>query len=99
MTVRHIWLQSLTMAAISLITGTTALIVECARGLASSAEEAVRRMQGVSETHAIKSGTDYDLLVKVQAEDERQFRDTITTLKSIAGIAAVAVSIVYGTTQ
>jgi nitrate reductase NapAB chaperone NapD len=56
-------------------------------------------VQGVLETHAIKSGTDYDLLVKVQAEDQRQFKDTITTLKSVAGIAAVAVSIVYGTTQ
>jgi nitrate reductase NapAB chaperone NapD len=75
------------------------VFIECARGLASSAEQAVRRVQGVLETHAIKSGTDYDLLVKVQAEDQRQFKDTITTLKSVAGIAAVAVSIVYGTTQ
>lgn len=75
------------------------VFIECARGLASSAEQAVRRVQGVSETHAIKSGADYDLLVKVQAEDEKQFKDTITALKSVAGIVAVAISIVYGNTQ
>lgn len=75
------------------------VFIECARGLASSAEQAVKRVQGVSETHAIKSGTDYDLLVKVQAEDEKQFKDIITTLKNIAGIVAVAVSIVYVNTH
>lgn len=75
------------------------VFVECARGLASSAEQAIKQVQGVSETHVIKSGTDYDLLVKVQADDERQFKTTITSLKSIAGIAAIAVSIVHGSTQ
>ena len=75
------------------------VFIECARGLAAYAEQAVRQVQGVSETHAVKSGTDYDLLLKVQAEDEKQLKATVTALKSIAGIAAVAVSIVYGSTQ
>jgi nitrate reductase NapAB chaperone NapD len=75
------------------------VFVECARGLASSAEQAVRQVQGVLEAHAVKSGTDYDLVVKVQTEDERQFRATISALKSVAGIAAIAVSIVYGSTH
>jgi DNA-binding Lrp family transcriptional regulator len=75
------------------------VFIECARGLVSSAEQAVRQVQGVLETHAVKSGTDYDLLLKVQAEDEKQLKTTVTALKSIAGIAAVAVSIVYGSTQ
>jgi DNA-binding Lrp family transcriptional regulator len=75
------------------------VFVECARGLASSAEQAVRQVQGVLEAHTIKSGTDYDFLVKVQTEDEKQLKTTITTLKSVAGIAAIAVSIVYGTSQ
>lgn len=74
------------------------VLVECAKGLASSAEQAVNRVQGVTETHAIKNGSVYDLLVKVQTEDEGQFKTTITNLKRIAGVAAIAVSIVYGGT-
>lgn len=75
------------------------VFVECARGLASSAEQAIKQMQGVLEAHKITSGTEYDLLVKVQADNETQLKTTITALKRIAGIAAVAVSIVYGTSQ
>jgi DNA-binding Lrp family transcriptional regulator len=75
------------------------VFVECARGLASSAEQAIRQVQGVLEAHKIKSGTDYDLIVKVRTNDEKQFKTAISTLKSIAGIAAIAVSIVYGNAQ
>jgi len=72
------------------------VLVECAKGLATSAEQAVNRVQGVSETHTIKNGSDYDLLVKVHTEDESQFKTTITNLKGIAGVVAIGVSIVYG---
>lgn len=72
------------------------VFVECARGLASSAEAAVRQVQGVFETHAIKTGTHYDLLLKVRTADDKQFKDTILTIKRIAGIASIGVSIVYG---
>jgi len=75
------------------------VFVECARGLAASAEDAARKLQGVLETHKIKSGTEYDFLIKVQTEDDKQFKTTITALKSIGGIAAIAISIVYGTAQ
>lgn len=74
------------------------VLVECAMGLASSAEQTIKKVQGVVEAHSIKSGTDYDLILKVQAEDEGQFRTTIINLKKIAGVAAIAVSIVYGGT-
>jgi DNA-binding Lrp family transcriptional regulator len=74
------------------------VLVECARGLASSAEQAIKQLQGVVEAHAIKSGTDYDLIVKVQPEDEGQFKSTISNLKRVVGVAAVAVSVVYGGT-
>ena len=74
------------------------VLVEYARGLASSAEQAIKQMQGVVEAHAIKSGTDYDLIVKVQAEDEGQFKTAIASLKKVAGVAAIAVSVVYGGT-
>lgn len=76
---------------------TLALVfVECAKDLASSAEQAVRRVQGVSEAHTIKNTAHYDLLIKVQTDDDIQFKDTITNLKKVVGIAAIAVSIVYG---
>lgn len=71
------------------------VLVECARGFASSAERAIKQVQGV-ETHIIKSGTHYDMLLKVQTENENQFNDTIATIKRVAGVAAIAVSIVYG---
>lgn len=74
------------------------VLVECARGLASSAEQAIKQLHGVVEAHAIRSGTDYDLIVKVQAEDEGQFKTTIASLKRVAGVAAIAVSVVYGGT-
>jgi hypothetical protein len=56
-------------------------------------------VHGVSEAHSLKSGGDYDLLVKVNTEDDTQFKTAITTLKSVVGVAAVAVSIVYAGTQ
>ena len=73
------------------------VLIECARGLASSTEQTVKQTPGVLETHKITSGTDYDLIVKVQAENENQLKTIVTGLKQVAGIAAVAVSIVYGT--
>jgi DNA-binding Lrp family transcriptional regulator len=75
------------------------VFIECARGVASTAEHAIRQVHGVLEAHSVKNGTDYDLLVKVKTEDDRQFKTAITTLKNIAGVAAIAVSIVYAGTQ
>ena len=62
-------------------------------------EHGIKQVYGVSEAHSLKSGGDYDLLVKVKTEDDIQFKTAITTLKSIVGVAAVAVSIVYAGTQ
>jgi len=79
---------------------TLALVfVECGSGLESSAEKAVRRVKGVFETHRISSGAYYDLLLKVEAENENQFKDVISMIKQVAGVAAIAVSIVYGVAQ
>ena len=75
------------------------VLIECAMGLASSAEQTIKKIQGVVEAHAIRSGTDYDLIVKVRAEDEGQFKTTITDLKRVAGVAAIAVSVVYAGTM
>jgi hypothetical protein len=75
------------------------VFIECARGLASSVEQVIKPIQGVSETHTIRSGTYYDLLVKVQTENDTQFKATVKALKNIAGIAAVTVSIVHGAMQ
>jgi nitrate reductase NapAB chaperone NapD len=75
------------------------VLVECIVGLSSSAQNAVAKVQGVLESHEIRNDTRYGLVVKVHTEDEKQFKDTITALKNIAGIAAVTVSIVYGGTH
>ena len=79
---------------------TLALVfVECAKDLASSAEHAVNQIQGVLETHSVKGNSSYDLVVKVQTADESELKNTINTLKSVAGIVAVATCIVYGSMQ
>ena len=75
------------------------VFVECARGLATSAEEAAKRIHGVLETNVIKSGTDYDLVLKVKTANEMKFKETIAALKAVAGVSAVAVSIVYGSAE
>jgi len=75
------------------------VLVECIMGLSSSAQRAVAKVQGVLESYEIKNDARYGLVVKVQAENESQFRDTITALKNVAGIAAITVSIAYGSTQ
>jgi hypothetical protein len=72
------------------------VLVEYAEDFASSTERAVSRVRGVFETHSIQTGSQYDLLVKVQSDDDKQLKDAIIALKSIAGIAAIAVSVVYG---
>jgi DNA-binding Lrp family transcriptional regulator len=75
------------------------VFVECAKGLASSAEQSVKQVQGVLEAHMVNGGTDYDLVLKVQTDDERQFKQAITTLKRVVGVMAVATCIVYGGVQ
>lgn len=71
------------------------VFVECAKDLASSAERAAKQVQGVLETHSVKGNSSFDLVVKVQTEDDKKFKEAILALKRIAGIAAVVTSIVY----
>ena len=73
--------------------------MECVKGLSSSAKAAIAKVQGVLESHEIQNDTRYGLVVKVHTEDERQFKDAIIVLKSIAGITAITVSIVFGGAQ
>jgi hypothetical protein len=75
------------------------VFVECIKELALSAERATRQVQGVSEAYSIKSDGAFDLVLKVQTSDDVQFKNTISALKSIAGVAAVATAIVHGNFQ
>jgi len=75
------------------------VFIECIKDLASSAEQAAKQVQGVLEAHSVKGNSTFDLVVKVQTSDERQFKEAISAIKSIAGIAAIATSIVYGSVQ
>jgi DNA-binding Lrp family transcriptional regulator len=71
------------------------VFVECAKDLAASAERASKQVQGVLETHSVKGNSSFDLVVKVQTEDDKKFKEAILALKRIAGIIAVVTSIVY----
>jgi hypothetical protein len=75
------------------------VFIECARDLISFPEAAVRRVQGVLEAYPIKSDGNFDLIVKVKADDDAQFKNAIAALKSIAGVAAVITAIVHGNFQ
>jgi DNA-binding Lrp family transcriptional regulator len=75
------------------------VFIECIKDLAQSAEKAVKQVQGVTEAHSTKDNGAYDLIVKVHTSDERQFKDAILALKSIAGVAAVVTAIVHGNFQ
>ena len=75
------------------------VLIECVRGLSSSAHNAIVKVHGVLESHEIHGSSAYDLVVKVNTDNEAKFKSTIIALKSIAGIAAITVSIAYGYTQ
>jgi DNA-binding Lrp family transcriptional regulator len=71
------------------------VFVECAKNAASSVEGAAKQVKGVLEAYLLKDDSDFDLVVKVQTPDESQFRDAISSLKSIAGVAAIVTTIAY----
>ncbi|MFY3742150.1 MAG: hypothetical protein HMLIMOIP_002614 [Candidatus Nitrosomirales archaeon] len=75
------------------------VFIECVRDLALSAEKAAKQVQGVLEAYSIKNDGTFDLVVKVQTNDDMQFKSTISALKSIVGVAAVVTAIVYGNFQ
>lgn len=75
------------------------IFVECVRDLASSVEKAAKQVHGVLEAHSVKNDAVFDLVVKVQTTDDKQFKTTISAIKGIAGVAAIVTAIVHGNFQ
>lgn len=59
----------------------------------SYVQNEAKNVSEVLETYSI-TGI-YDLLVKVEAEDEGKLRDVIRNLKGIFGITSILTSIIY----
>jgi len=69
------------------------VFVECEEGQATAVKKSANKIQGVQETHSI-SGSDFDLVVKVNAKDEQSLHSVLGAVRRVSGIAAVATSIV-----
>lgn len=68
------------------------VFVECEEGRASAVKNLTQKIDGVQEAHSISDG-DYDILVKVNADDH-ELHSTLAAIRQIGGISALATSIV-----
>ena len=71
------------------------VFVECQDGQASAVKNSTEKVVGVQEAYSI-SGGDYDIVVKVDAEDHKLVA-ALAAIRHISGIAAVATNIVFKT--
>jgi DNA-binding Lrp family transcriptional regulator len=69
------------------------VFVNCAFDQTSSVEKAVKEIVGVLEAHTT-TGI-YDLILKVQMEDEVKFQELIKKIKGINGVTSTLTSITY----
>ena len=69
------------------------VFVECEEGRATAVKKSTSKIRGVQETHSI-SDSDFDLVVKVDANDEQSLHRVLGAVRRVSGIAAVATSIV-----
>lgn len=69
--------------------------IECEREFDFATQDIINQVEGVIEAHLLKNNGTYDMVVKIQTEDETRFKDVVTALKSKAGIRAVQINIVY----
>ncbi|MGH9991877.1 MAG: Lrp/AsnC ligand binding domain-containing protein [Nitrososphaera sp.] len=70
------------------------LFIECIKDQAETVQKLAKQVHGVTEAHSTTGG--FDLVVKVQTEDEHKLKHVVRAIKAIAGIAAVVTSIAYG---
>lgn len=71
------------------------VLVECEEGRASAVKNSTEKLEGVQEAYSIYGG-DFDLLVKVNADDQ-ELHAVLAEIRHISGIAAIATSIVSKT--
>lgn len=71
------------------------LFIECLKDQAENVKRLARQVHGVSEAHSTASGG-FDVVVKVEFEDEHRLKHVVRAVKGIAGIAAMVTAIAYG---
>jgi uncharacterized protein with GYD domain len=69
------------------------VFVECHEGQALTVKKLAEQISGVQEAHSTMGGR-FDVVVKVEAQDEQNLHGVLTALRRIGGIAALATSIV-----
>ena len=70
------------------------VFVECAKDKDEAVKQALQRSQYVVEVYAINGGI-FDLVVKMQAADERKLREGLRQIKGIDSVTSTLTSIVY----
>lgn len=69
------------------------VFVKCYPDKVTSAEQKVKEVKGVVESHPTAGA--YDLVLKVKTKDEKELRRTIRNVALISGIGSILTSIVY----
>ena len=69
------------------------VFVECEEGQATAMKKSTNKIHCIQETHSI-FGSDFDLVVKVNAKYEQCLLSILGAVRRVSGIAAVATSIV-----
>jgi DNA-binding Lrp family transcriptional regulator len=69
------------------------VFVNCGLDQSSAVEKAVKDVQGVLEAN-LTTGI-YDLILKVQADDENKLEEVIKRIKTISGVTSTMTSIIY----
>ena len=69
------------------------VLVNCAFDQFASIARTVKEIQGVLEAHPT-TGI-YDLILKVEAEDESKFQELIKKIRSISGVTSTVENITY----
>ena len=72
------------------------LFIECVKNQADNVKKFVKEIHGVSEAHSTSNAAQYDVVAKVETEDENRLKYVVNTVKGIAGILAVVTAITHG---
>ncbi len=70
------------------------VFIECAVGLESAVKATLQQLQNVIDVYAVSGGI-YDLVVKVEGQDENQLRKVLEEIKRVQGVTSTLTSVIY----
>lgn len=70
------------------------IFVNCNMDTGNPAEQGMKKVRGVVESHSTSGA--YDMILKVKAETESELKDIIRNVRKVTGVGAAITSIVYG---